>query len=73
MLHQVKAMLESGDLPPSGKAFWIPSASKHLVQWGAGAPSGTATAMFYINTAGTTTSTVLYGNVNGTWTVLTVS
>lgn len=72
-MHQLADWLLRASLPASGKAFYIPSASKHLIQWGSGAPSGTPAAMLYFNTGGTTTTTVLYADVNGTWTALTIS
>jgi hypothetical protein len=73
MLHRVVEMLKRGALPASGYAFWIPTASKHLLRWGAEAPSGTPDAVMYINTAGTTTTTIVYVDVAGTWTALTIS
>ncbi len=51
----------------------VPGSTKTLIQYGSGAPSGTPTAFVYLNITGTTTTTVLYVDVNGTWTALTIS
>jgi hypothetical protein len=66
-------MLMSAIAPPSGKAVYIKAINKHLIQWGAAAPSGTPAAILYFNTAGVTTATVLYVDVAGTWTVLNIT
>lgn len=49
------------------------SVTRHLIKWGTGAPSGTPDAEIYFRTDGTTTTTKIYVNVNGTWTALTIS
>ena len=72
-LHKLWDELARADMPASGKAFWIPSANCHLLEWGASTPSGTPASMLYINTAGTTTATVVYADVDGTWTAITVA
>lgn len=73
MLHKILPFLRDAPLPATGKALYIKTAAKHLIQWGTGAPSGTPAAMLYFRTDGTTTTTVLYADVNGTWTAITIA
>lgn len=49
------------------------SVTRHLFRWGTGAPTGTPDAEVYFRTDGTTTTTKIYANVNGTWTALTIN
>ena len=61
----------SGRLFPTAYTNGVPS--YWLFRFGSGAPTGTADADLYIRTDGTTTTTKFYGNVNGTWTAITIS
>lgn len=73
MLHRFADMLRRAFLPATGKGLYIKSVDKHLIRWGTGAPSGTPDAILYFATGGTTTTTILYVDVAGTWTALTIS
>lgn len=55
------------------KFFYHKLSGKYLVQFGSGAPSGTPKAFIYIDYAATTATTIVYFDVNGTWTALTIS
>ena len=71
------AQLQDLGVAASGKAIPIAYAngqpSKWLFSWGTGAPSGTPDARLYFQTGGTTTTTCLWHDVNGTWTAITIS
>lgn len=73
-MHQVAENLQRADFPASGTAMNIRSASKSLIRWGTDSDptSLTPDSVFYIKTDGTTTTTVIFVNINGTYTALTV-
>ena len=72
MEHRIPRDMETSNFPASGKALYVPSAGKHLLKWGTGALTGND-AILYFRTDGTTSTTILYVNVNGTWTALTIN
>lgn len=66
--------IEQAPLKSSGYLFKTTVSGTYLFKYGSGAPSGTADADFYLNTASdATASTRLYANVSGTWTALNVA
>lgn len=78
MLGRIIETLNNGLFPPSGRAFRIADGSgsaneRWLLRWGTATPTGTPDAVLYLDTDATTTTTILYVDVNGTWTAVTIS
>lgn len=68
---------ENVELPATGKII-KPQAQtvltpRHLIRWGKGAPTGVPDAVMYIDLDATTTTTVVFFDINGVWTALTVA
>lgn len=78
MLSKLIGTLNDGVFPASGRAFKIGDGSgsaseRWLLRWGTATPTGTPDAVIYLDTDATTTTTILWVDVNGTWTAVTVS
>lgn len=72
-IQQMLEYLRLAQAKPGDKLINLVTIDKWLFKVGNGAPSGTPDAKIYINLTGTTTTTVVYVDVNGTWTALTIS
>lgn len=71
--HQILEYLRMIQAPDGTKIIALPGSDKYLFKIGTGAPTGTPDAVMYFNRSGTTTTTIVYVDVNGTWTALTIS
>lgn len=78
-MNRDNAVAQNQNLPAAASGRMFPTAytsgapSYWLFRWGSGALTGTPDARFYFRTDGTTTTTVVYVDVNGTWTALTIN
>lgn len=57
----------------TGKFLFIKKASKHFIQFGSGAPSGTAKALLYLDYGAANLYNALYFGHTGTWTAMGAS
>lgn len=73
-MENILRFLTEYNLPAEGLAGKL-TATKWLVRWGAAAdPTALSpNSVWYIKTDGVAINTILYVNVNGTYTLLTVS
>lgn len=65
--HRLASDLDNANFPASGYLAKVLAKNKHLIRYGAGAPTGTPDAFLYIDTTATTGTGLLYINVSGSW------